>query len=587
MIMDFIANEILYYDRKVPMILKIIKRNASIFKLFSFLDRVVKFQAFLLFIIICLSAFSDLLSVVLMSAYLNVLLGLPSILEMGEVAFSNQRLLIFLMENLGLVTGLVLLAALMLKLSVIVCTQFVSARIGTHFALLIFKSYHQREFVTIENEPASEITSILTNKVTSISTGTFFPLFNMLGNATTLLVLMIATLWANFALTISLLIVVIFCYTLIYFLSSDLKKVESLRIAKGVSYLAQLAQNSHRFASHLKKAPAAQYFLSKLEEADKTVRAAQAKLLILASSPRYVLEAAVLISVLVFFSNSQGQLNSDILSNVIFVAIALQRLLPAVQQIYSNVTVIASHRASVDDVLAIVSDVESLVMEKVEQLQLNCRPSELSIRGLRHPSIINGQVLNTVDIRFPSWTLIDGASGAGKSTLLKIIAGLYKSEEVYYSESGYAIKPDVGDCVISPLDCVHAELQGQDVTDGSLVENLYFTTHLSPDKVKIHKALEIVELDTKFEGKFDIGTKKLSGGEKQRLAICRALICESPVVILDEITSGLDNKLERRIFKKIKKQYPDRSFIVVSHGTPNSDLFDQIISLKVKENKNA
>jgi ABC-type transport system involved in cytochrome bd biosynthesis fused ATPase/permease subunit len=134
---------------------------------------------------------------------------------------------------------------------------------------------------------------------------------------------------------------------------------------------------------------------------------------------------------------------------------------------------------------------------------------------------------------------------------------------------------------------VHAELQGQDITDSSLIDNLYFTSKAQINTQNIEAVLQIVELKDKIFNKLseqgDFNIKYLSGGERQRIAICRALLSGMPIAILDETTSGLDKDLERRIFQRIKSQYPKMTFVVVSHGTPNADLFDQIINIEDKE----
>ena len=71
----------------------------------------------------------------------------------------------------------------------------------------------------------------------------------------------------------------------------------------------------------------------------------------------------------------------------------------------------------------------------------------------------------------------------------------------------------------------------------------------------------------------------LSGGQRQRVAIGRALLKNSPVLILDEATSSLDTKSERRIQEALEKLMEDRTTLVIAHRLSTVEKADQIIVL--------
>jgi ABC-type transport system involved in cytochrome bd biosynthesis fused ATPase/permease subunit len=561
--------------------------KTNLFILVKYLNKKFKLQIVILFFIILISAFSDLLSVFLIAVFLNKLLGLDSAIGFESDQFVDLQSSIYLFEYLEVYTCSMVLLSLIFRLLLIFIIHRISAQLGTYFAMMAFECYHLKDFQQIEEEPTSIITSVLTNKVTSVAIGTFFPIFNIVSHAATFFILIVASMMADFIFTLLMLIVVLSSYCLIYFSSLDLKRNESLKISTGLKNIAQIAENSQRFASHLKKIPALENFREKLYIEDSGIRSAQAKLLILASTPRYIIEGILWVSILVLFAKSDSQQDSDQLGNIVFVAIALQRLLPSVQQIYSNVTTIAGHSASVCNVLDLLKwknvrpSPQSNFIEHLEQ------PLSLSFVDLKHPKILNNRSIKSAHIKFPGWVLINGVSGSGKSTLLKIVAGLYQSKGLEYefkkcSENNYYTSSQG---ILANF--VHAELQGQDITDSSLIDNLYFTSKAQINTQNIEAVLQIVELKDKIFNKLseqgDFNIKYLSGGERQRIAICRALLSGMPIAILDETTSGLDKDLERRIFQRIKSQYPKMTFVVVSHGTPNADLFDQIINIEDKE----
>lgn len=132
---------------------------------------------------------------------------------------------------------------------------------------------------------------------------------------------------------------------------------------------------------------------------------------------------------------------------------------------------------------------------------------------------------------------ITGPSGSGKSTILKVLATLqsYDSGDVFYKGKDLAslnpipYRQEVSYCFQQPV------LFGETVRD-----NLSFPfeiRNLPFDEEKAHKMLQDVHLDPSF---LDHPITKLSGGEKQRIALIRNLMFEPEVILLDEVTAGLD-----------------------------------------------
>ena len=72
----------------------------------------------------------------------------------------------------------------------------------------------------------------------------------------------------------------------------------------------------------------------------------------------------------------------------------------------------------------------------------------------------------------------------------------------------------------------------------------------------------------------------LSGGQKQRLAIARALIRETPVLILDESTSALDSRTEQRLLAGIREKHPGLTLILVTHRIDAASSADHVIVME-------
>lgn len=151
-----------------------------------------------------------------------------------------------------------------------------------------------------------------------------------------------------------------------------------------------------------------------------------------------------------------------------------------------------------------------------------------------------------------------GTNGAGKTTTVEMIAGLRRPTEGSVRILGldpFNQRAEVRQ--ILGVQLQQAYLHGS-LTCRELVE-LYRSFY--PDPLSAEKALAMVELTEKQKTRFD----DLSGGQMQRLSIALALIGQPRVVILDELTTGLDPKARRRVWGTIES-LTDQTVILVSHA---------------------
>ena len=175
-----------------------------------------------------------------------------------------------------------------------------------------------------------------------------------------------------------------------------------------------------------------------------------------------------------------------------------------------------------------------------------------------------------------------GNSGSGKSTLIKLIAGLLKTEEG-------SISIDGNDLNRLNLDSYYRHItyipQESPVFDGTLRENLLFDA-LLPDEDAI-RVLNKVQLKGWFDNLPDgldtqLGEKgiKLSGGERQWLALARLWFSSSRLIILDEATSAMDNVTEELVMNEVLSLTNGRNIIAIAHRLNSIRSFDRIILLK-------
>lgn len=151
-----------------------------------------------------------------------------------------------------------------------------------------------------------------------------------------------------------------------------------------------------------------------------------------------------------------------------------------------------------------------------------------------------------------------GTNGAGKTTTVEMIAGLRQPSEGSVRILG--LDPFTDRAKVRQI--LGVQLQ-QAYLHGSLtvreLVNLYRSFY--PNPLETDRALSMVQLTDKARTKFD----NLSGGQMQRLSIALALIGQPRVVILDELTTGLDPKARRRVWSTIES-LSDQTVILVSHA---------------------
>lgn len=164
-----------------------------------------------------------------------------------------------------------------------------------------------------------------------------------------------------------------------------------------------------------------------------------------------------------------------------------------------------------------------------------------------------------------------GPSGAGKTTIIKLLLGLYKPIKGDILINGISSDTVDYDTLRQRIGYVSQDTQ---LFAGTIRENLLFVRPKASDEecisaLKHSSAMTIIEKDKKgLDTKIGEGGIKLSGGEKQRLAIARALLRNPDLIIFDEATSSLDSMTEKEItdtIKDIAKVRPNLITVMIAH----------------------
>lgn len=304
-----------------------------------------------------------------------------------------------------------------------------------------------------------------------------------------------------------------------------------------------------------------------------------------ASVPPYIIEILIVLSLLILagiisFQNIDN--TSWMVAAYAIVAASIFRIAPALNRIQSSIN---SIKASLNFVKTMIIEYEKLDFDFTEDI------SDFSLEFNNYIKLKNisfsykkEAVIEdlSLEIKKGEFIGIIGLSGAGKSTLADIIMGL--------------LPVDSGEIFVDDIELNHKNFsalrrligyvpQQISILDGSFKRNVALGRTVVEDKVI--KALKQAQLDDFVNGfdeginaKVIVGSAGLSQGQKQRLAIARALYRDPEILIFDEATSSPDVETEQGITQMIKSLKGKKTIIAIAHRLSTLKSCDRLIYLK-------
>ena len=195
----------------------------------------------------------------------------------------------------------------------------------------------------------------------------------------------------------------------------------------------------------------------------------------------------------------------------------------------------------------------------------------------------NGKMaLEDVDLHIPSGATVGilGGTGSSKTTLIQLISRLYDVTDGSVKVAGI----DVRDYDLETLrDAVSVVLQKNVLFSGTIKDNLRWGNKDASDEELIEacKAAQADEFVSQFPDGYDTwieqGGTNVSGGQKQRLCIARALLKKPKVLIMDDSTSAVDTKTDALIRAGLKKSLPDTTKIIIAQRVSSVEEADIIL----------
>jgi putative ABC transport system ATP-binding protein len=195
------------------------------------------------------------------------------------------------------------------------------------------------------------------------------------------------------------------------------------------------------------------------------------------------------------------------------------------------------------------------------------------------------KVLDDVSIRVEAgeFLVISGSSGSGKTTLLTLLSGLDRPSTgqvfIDQKEITHATEDDLAPLRNATIGFVFQSFYL--IQSMTALENIMFPAELRGDIHAVQRARELLK-HVQLEDRANNLPSQLSGGEKQRIALCRAMINHPKILFADEPTGNLDSKNGEIILRQLidlKKEH-GATLVLVTHNPTISKAADRILTLK-------
>lgn len=233
-----------------------------------------------------------------------------------------------------------------------------------------------------------------------------------------------------------------------------------------------------------------------------------------------------------------------------------------------------------------IDQMMDLPQEREEQVRALSRPQLRGAIECRQLQFSYPQqqtaALSGLDLRISAGEKVGiiGRSGSGKSSLAKLLVGLYQADSGHLLVDGLDVRQLDVDDLRHNIGYVAQDIQ---LFSGSLRDNLISGARYVEDELVLQAAElagvhEFARLHPQgYEMPVGERGQLLSGGQRQAVALARALLLDPPILLLDEPTSALDNTGEERLKQRLQPYIADKTLVLVTHRTSLLSLVDRLV----------
>ena len=515
------------------------------------------------------------LNKILLSVFFSILLAgstssIAYLLDpaIEKIFIEKNQSLIFIIPALIItaftVKGLSLYAAKVIMLGV-------AAEVSKNIQSDMLRSLIKADTQLIDNKHSGKFVANLTNDVNMITNLVSVAILNLFKDSLTLIGLLGVMFFQNWKLSLIALIMIPLASFAARKLGKRIGKISTQQMEDAGNlntFLMEIFKN-HKlikiFQKEIYENSRAEKFLNAIKEKNRKIG-----IVFVRASPIMEVLTGIMIALLIFYSGKLIMSDELNINNFFSFLAAMMLAYQPVRSLATLNIAINQGLASAKRILPII-DTKNKIIDHKGSSEIKLINGDINFKDINFEYASNEtQVLKSINLAIQGgkMTSLVGHSGAGKSTILNLIPR-------FYDCTSGDIRIDNQSIYKSTINSLrkNISLVSQDTTlfDDTIKNNIAYA-NLNANQEEIEEAAKYSyanEFIDKLPSKYDtiIGENgvRLSGGEKQRLSIARAILKKSPIILLDEATSSLDAETESKIQKAINFLTKNRTTIVIAH----------------------
>ena len=424
----------------------------------------------------------------------------------------------------------------------------------------------------IDRKHTGKFISVLTNDVSHITNLMSNALLSLFKDSLTLIGLLTVMFFQNWKLSLIAIIMIPLASLAAKTLGKRIGKVATEQMLKaGIlnTYLIEIFKN-HKlikiFQQEKYESERADKFINDVKEKSKKIATVYVR-----SSPIMETLTGIMIAILIFYSGKLV-LRNEIEVNNFFSFLAAMMLAYQPVRTLATINITISQGLSAAIRILPVIDEKSELIENKDDLEIKINEGDIYFKNVffKYDEEKEKNTLNSVNLKIlgGKMTSIVGHSGAGKSTILNLIPRFYDADSGDILVDNQSIYKSTINSLRKNISLVSQDttLFDDTIRNNIAYANLNATQEEIEEAAKHSYAIEFIEkLPNKYETIIGENGTRLSGGEKQRLSIARAMLKKSKIILLDEATSSLDAETESKIQEAINILTKNRTTVVIAH----------------------
>lgn len=457
----------------------------------------------------------------------------------------------------------------------------------------LFNSFIKSNYITINSFSHSEISSKILNESKRFSEFIVIPYFLIVSKIFILLFVLIALLSVKPLMTLLVIVFLILLFLIFYHHTrSKLKKNGALILKYDQEILSNFSNTFYGFKEiklHNLQQLNSENFLSSQNQ----MAAVQKKIRFITNSARYFIELIIFIFLMfsILALNYLDSLNQDTYSLIGFYLFVIIKMIPYINIVYLNVSLIRTHKDSINNVKNL-NDMLSLSQDfnTDENKKIDNQFGTINNICLKNIDYNHGDQklfsIKTIKLKNKSITAVTGDSGSGKTTFLDLLSGLIK---IKGSTKGLFINDHkiTEKNIFFYYNKISYVQQRVFLLEDSIKNNIVLQNRF--DEKLFNQVCDILNINefisqykNNFNTKISFGRENLSGGQIQRVGIARALYKKPEILILDEATNALEEKLQEKIISRVINFYNIKFIFISTHNNNLIKKCDFVLNINNK-----